>query len=385
MDRRTLLQSVVVGGAVGLGAGIGGARLAGAQLPGAAAPPNATQGPAAADIAPAKSAIRLRMVTSWPKNLPGLGESAERVARLVRVMSGGELDIRVYAAGEVVGAFEVFDAVASGAADLYHAADYYWTGKSPAYPFFTAIPFGLTAQEQIGWIDYGGGQALWNEIAAPFNIVPMMAANTTHQMGGWFRREINSLNDFRGLKMRIPGLGGDLVRALGGSAVTIPGGEVFGALQSGLIDATEFVGPWNDFFLGFYRVAPFYYGPGFHEPGALLCVGVNRQVFERMSRAHQEILRAACAAVNNSSLGEFTYQNAAYLKILTDEHGVKLRRFPPDVVKRAREAARDIMAKAGSEDALSRRILTSYETVLNKAGAWAEISDAGYYPMRDGG
>lgn len=380
MDRRTLLQSVVVGGAVGLGAGVGAARLAGAPM-GAASEQIAQ----AADTAPVGGAIRLRMVTSWPKNLPGLGESAERVAKLARVMSGGELDIRVYAAGEVVGAFEVFDAVSSGAADMYHAADYYWTGKSAAYPFFTAIPFGLTAQEQIGWIEFGGGQALWNELAAQFDVVPMMAANTTHQMGGWFRREINTLDDFRGLKMRIPGLGGDVVRALGGSSVTIPGGEVFGALQSGLIDATEFVGPWNDFFLGFYRVAPYYYGPGFHEPGALLCVGVNRRVFERLSRAHQEILRAACATANNASLGEFTYQNAAYLKILVDEHGVKLRRFPPDVVKRAREAARDIMLKAGSGDALSRRILASYEAALTRAGAWAAISDAGYYPMRDGG
>lgn len=379
MDRRTLLQSVAVGAAVGLGAGAGAVQLAGPQ----AAP---TQ-QAAAARAPGAHANgrRLSMVTSWPKNLPGLGESAERVARLVREMSGGALDIRVYAAGEVVGAFEVLDAVSSGAADMYHAADYYWTGKSAAYPFFTAVPFGMTAQEQIGWIEFGGGQALWDELAGQFNIVPMMAANTTHQMGGWFRREINSLDDFRGLKMRIPGLGGDIIRALGGSAVTIPGGEVFGALQSGLIDATEFVGPWNDFFLGFYRVAPFYYGPGFHEPGALLCVGMNRKVWDSLSREHQEIIRAACAKTNNTSLGEFTYQNAAYLKILRDEHNVQLRRFPPDVVKRAREAARDIMSKAGSGDALARKIYTSFETALNRAGAWATISDAGYYPMRDGG
>jgi TRAP-type mannitol/chloroaromatic compound transport system substrate-binding protein len=378
MDRRTLLQSAVVGGAVGVGAGFGAAQVFSSV--GRPAVTARDQGPAVQ-----AGAKRLSMVTSWPKNLPGLGESAQRVADYARAMSGGALDIRVYAAGEVVGAFEVLDAVSSGAADLYHAADYYWTGKSSAYPFFTAVPFGLTAQEHMGWIDYGGGQALWNELAAQFNVVPMMAANTTHQMGGWFRREINSLDDFRGLKMRIPGLGGDVVRALGGAAVAIPGGEIFGGLQSGLIDATEWVGPWNDFFLGFYRVAPLYYGPGFHEPGAALTVGVNRQVWEGLPREHQEILKAACARANDTSLGEFTYQNAAYLKLLKEQHGVQVRTFPADVVKRAREASRDILAKAGSGDGLSRKIYQSFEAVLKTSGAWAAVSDAGYYPMRDAG
>lgn len=379
MDRRTLLQSVVVGGAVGVGAGLGVR-----ALPGAGGANPDPSGGARAPAAHSGGGRRLSMVTSWPKNLPGLGESAERVARLVNTMSGGALDVRVYAAGEVVGAFEVLDAVGSGAADIYHAADYYWTGKSPAYPFFTAVPFGLTAQEHMGWIDYGGGQALWNELGAAFNVVPMMAANTTHQMGGWFRREINSLDDFRGLKMRIPGLGGDVVRALGGAAVAIPGGEIFGGLQSGLIDATEWVGPWNDFFLGFYRVAPFYYGPGFHEPGACLAMGVNTKVWQSLSREHQEIFRAAAASANNTSLGEFTYQNAVYLDLLKREHGVKLRTFPADVTARAKEAARDIVAKAGSGDALSRKIYQSWEAALKRAGDWAKISDAGYYPMRDG-
>lgn len=379
MDRRTLLQSAVVGGAVGVGAGFGAAQVfRGAAGPTAAA--TGDQGPAVQ-----AGARRLSMVTSWPKNLPGLGESAQRVSDYARAMSGGMLDIRVYAAGEVVGAFEVLDAVSSGAADLYHSADYYWTGKSGAYPFFTAVPFGLTAQEHIGWIDYGGGQALWDELGANFDVVPMMAANTTHQMGGWFRKEINSLDDFRGLKMRIPGLGGEVVRALGGAAVAIPGGEIFGGLQSGLIDATEWVGPWNDFFLGFYRVAPLYYGPGFHEPGAALAVGVNRKVWEGLPREHQAIIKAACARANDTSLGEFTFQNAAYLKLLKEQHGVSVRNFPPDLLKRAREASRDILSKAGSGDALSRKIYASFEAVLKTSGAWAAVSDAGYYPMRDAG
>jgi TRAP-type mannitol/chloroaromatic compound transport system substrate-binding protein len=196
------------------------------------------------------------MVTSWPKGMPGLGMSAERIAQRALALSGGTLDIKVYAAGELVGAFEVFDAVATGSADLYHSADYYWQGKNPAYPFFTAVPFGMTAMEQMGWLDHGGGQALWEELAAGFGIVPMAAANTCHKAGGWFKREINSLADLKGLKMRIPGIGGEMIRRLGGAAVAMPGGEIYQALQSGVIDAAEFVGPWNDIGLGFSREAP---------------------------------------------------------------------------------------------------------------------------------
>lgn len=378
MDRRTLLMSTVVGAAVGVGAGAGVVRMAGAGQMAADA------GPIERAAAPSNvaGAVRLTMVTSWPKNLPGLGESAERVAQFARAMSGGALDIRVYAAGEVVGAFEVFDAVASGAADMYHAADYYWQGKSAAYPFFTSVPFGLSASEHMAWIDFGGGQALWNALAADFGVVPFQAANTTHQMGGWFKREIRSLDDFRGLKMRIPGLGGEIVRALGGTAVAIPGGEIYGALQSGLIDATEWVGPWNDFFLGFYREAPLYYGPGFHEPGSALCVGVNRKVFERLSREHQEILKAACAQSNHVSIGEFTHQNAAYLQILREQHGVTVRSFPADVLKRAQEASGDILAKAGSGSALSRKIYESFQAAMKISRPWAGVSDGGYYAMR---
>jgi TRAP-type mannitol/chloroaromatic compound transport system substrate-binding protein len=374
MDRRTLIQSALVGGAVGVGAGLAAARIAG---------PEQAQGPARPQAARAGGPLkRLKMVTSWPKNLPGLGESAERVSQLVGAMSGGELEIRVYAAGEMVGAFEVFDAVSGGAADMYHSADYYWGGKSAAYPFFTAVPFGLTAAEHMAWIDWGGGQKLWDELSGQFGIVPMQAANTGHQMAGWFKREINSLDDFRGLKMRIPGLGGEVIRALGGAAVQMPGGEIYGALQSGLIDATEWVGPWNDFFLGFYREAPLYYGPGFHEPGSCLAVGVNRKAWEGLSAEHQAIVRAACATSNHMSVGEFTFQNSAYLKILREQHNVQVRSFPKDVWARAGEAAKDILAKTGSGDGLAKRIYESFTAFRKAADGWAAVSDAPYVPLR---
>jgi len=200
----------------------------------------------------------LKLVTTWPKNLPGLGMAAEHLAKRVTEATDGQLEIRVYAAGELVGAFDVFDAVSSGNADMYHGADYYFQGKSPAYNFFSAVPFGLTANEQNAWIYYGGGQELWDELSATFNIKPFMCANTGVQMGGWFNKEVNTIEDFKGLKIRMPGLGGEVLRRLGASVVSIPGGEIYTSLQQGVIDATEWVGPWNDMVFGFHKIAKYY-------------------------------------------------------------------------------------------------------------------------------
>jgi TRAP-type mannitol/chloroaromatic compound transport system substrate-binding protein len=377
MDRRTLLKASAVGIGVGGAAGVGAAQVfqpattAGGVV-------SATRAPQGSE----RAVRRLSMVTSWPKNLPGLGAAADRLAALIGQLSEGALEVRVYAAGEVVGAFDVFDAVSNGAADMYHAADYYWQGKAAAYPFFTAVPFGLTAQEHMAWIDWGGGQDLWNELSAQFNIIPLQAANTGVQMGGWFKREIASLADVRGLKMRIPGVGGQVWRALGGAAVAVPGGEIYGALQSGLIDGAEWVGPWNDFFLGFYREAPFYYGPGFHEPGAALACGVNRKVWESLRPADQAAMRAAAQAVNHQSLGEFHYQNAAHLRILLDQHNVQLRRFPEDLASAAGEASNDILNDIGASDGLSRRIRDSFLAARKTLNAWSLSAEGGYYPMR---
>jgi TRAP-type mannitol/chloroaromatic compound transport system substrate-binding protein len=265
---------------------------------------------------------------------------------------------------------------------MYHGAEYYWTAKSTAYPFFTAVPFGMTAQEIMGWIDFGGGQELWDELSAQFGIKAIQGANTGHQMGGWFRKEINSLDDLIGLQMRIPGQGGDVLRALGGSAKALPGGEIYQALQTGNIDATEWVGPWNDYSLGFYREAPYYYGPGFHEPGASLAVGVNLKVWESMTPGEQALIKAACQSVNHLSLGEFTYQNAVYLNILKDDHGVQLRSFPDDVVKAMAEAAADVRAASG-RDGIEKRIYESFEAGLKTMREWAAVSDGPYYAARE--
>ncbi len=366
IDRRKLL------GAAALGLG--------AAACGGSGESQSEDGPASPAIS--RKRKRLTMVTTWPKGLPGLGGAAERVAEQITLLTDGQIEVRVRAAGEQVGAFEAFDAVADGAADMYHGAEYYWASKSSGFPFFTAVPFGMTAQEIMGWIDFGGGRELWEELSGQYGIIAFQGANTGHQMGGWFKREINTLSDFNGLKMRIPGQGGDVLRALGGSAIALSGGEIFQSLQTGVIDATEWVGPWNDFYLGFYREAPYYYGPGFHEPGASLAVGMNRGVWDGLTPSEQAIVRGVCNSVNHLSLGEFTYQNAKHLDILTSEHNTQLRRFPDDVVTRMEEAARDVRADSG-KDGIEKRIYESFEASLKSMRNWANISEGPYYAARE--
>lgn len=372
MDRRTFLS---------------GAAVAAAGAASACSQQNAGQtGEQAAPAAPAVNrgrTQRLRMVTTWPKGFPGLGTAAERTAQFIQEMSGGALEVEVFGAGEIVGAFEVFDAVSNGVADMYHAAEYYWQGRSPAYNFFCAVPLGMTAYEIMAWVEYGGGQELWNELSGQFNIIAFQAGNTGHQMGGWFKREVNTLEDFRGLRMRIPGLGGAVIRELGGAAVALSGGEIYQSLQSGAIDATEWVGPWNDLAFGFYREAPFYYGPGFHEPGSALAVGLNRGVWDGLPADQQAIVKAACRAANNQSLAEFTYQNGLALRTLTGEHGVQLRSFSDDIWREVGRISEQVVADTANADPLSRRVYESYLDARRIGRDWANISEAPYYQKRE--
>ena len=230
------------------------------------------------------------MVTTWPKNFPGLGTGAQRLADRITNGTEGRIEVKLFSAGELVPPFESFDAVSQGTADMYHAAEYYWQGKSKAFNFFATVPFGLTASEVDAWIYHSGGQALWDELSADFNLKPLMAGNTGVQWGGWFNKEINSIEDFKGLKMRMPGLGGEVLRRLGAAAVALPGGEIFPALQAGTIDATEWVGPWNDLAFGFYKITKYYYWPGFHEPGTILSLGINKDVWESLSASDQSLI-----------------------------------------------------------------------------------------------
>ncbi|MEO1251270.1 MAG: TRAP transporter substrate-binding protein [Pseudomonadota bacterium] len=323
-----------------------------------------------------------KMVTTWPKDFPGLGAMAERTARFISDLSGGAMSVKLFAAGELVAAFESFDAVSDGAADIYHGAEYYWVGKSPAFAFFTAVPFGMTVSEIMAWTEFGGGQDLWDELSARFNIKPFAAGNTGNQSAGWYKREINSLEDLRGMKIRMPGLGGEVLRRLGASAVSISGGEIYQALQSGAIDGTEWVGPWNDLAFGFYNEARYYYNPGFHEPGAQLGVGVNLDVWNGLNETEQTIIRAACQWANNLSLAEYMHHNAAALDQLVDEHGVELRTMPDDVMEAAAAAAKTVLEETAQHDELTGRIYESFKVSLTKSMAWNTVSEAGFIEAR---
>lgn len=329
-----------------------------------------------------KGIKRFRMVTTWPKDFPGLGQMPNRFAKALKDMTSGLMEVKVYSAGELVGAMESFDATTTGAADMYHGAEYYWQGKSKGFSFFTSVPMGMTAAEIMGWIDHGGGQKLWDNLSANFNIKPFQAGNTGHQTGGWFKKKINTLDDFKGLKMRMPGLGGEVIRRLGGAAVQLSGGEIYQALQSGSIDATEWVGPWNDYAFGFYREAPYYYAPGFHEPGASLAVGINLDIWNNLSNSEQSIIKYACKSANDTSLGEYTHENAKALEILKINHGIYPRYFTDEIMKEIGKISNDVVFELGNSDSQTATIYESYIKARNSYNKWTEMSDGLYINAR---
>jgi len=314
------------------------------------------------------------MVTSWPKRLPGPGMSAERIATRIRDLSGGRIDITVYAAGEVVPPFGVLEAVGNGVADIGHTAAFYWQGKMPAAAFFTTVPFGLTPNEHVAWIDAGGGQALWDELYKPFGVKPFMGGNTGVCMGGWFRSELKSLADLRGLKLRSLGLGGEIYRRLGATPQTTPPAEILTSLQSGVLDAAEFVGPGSDIALGLYRVAPFYYYPGFNKPnGTGECI-VALKRWETLSDELKAIVQHACAAEATYALAEMERLNAAALDTLTTRHNVRLAAFPGDLVDAARKQAGEVLGEMSGHNAITGKIHKSYLTFRDRTALWSKVS-----------
>ncbi|MDJ0686165.1 MAG: TRAP transporter substrate-binding protein [Alphaproteobacteria bacterium] len=324
----------------------------------------------------------VRMVTSWPQGAPGPGWSADRLADRITRMSGGALTVKVFGAGSLVPALEVFDAVGAGTAEIAHTASLFWRGKTPAAPLFTAGPFGLTAVEHNAWIHHGGGQDLWDALYAPFNLKPFMAGNSGMQMGGWFNREITSLSDLAGLKMRIPGLGGAIFEKLGGAPVTLPPGEIFGALQSGLIDGAEFLGPWSDSAFGFQKVARYYYRPGFHEPNGTAEALVNRDWFAGLSDAHRAIVAEACTAENSVGLAEAEWNNADALRRLIEEDDVTLRDWPDDVLRAAKSAAEEVLDDLAATGNLAGRIVASFREARDRAARWGRVGYESFFRAR---
>ena len=353
MDRRDFIQGTVLSGAT----------LASGQLK-------------------AAKITKWKMVTTWPKNFPALGTGAEKLAKLINEMSGGRLQVKVYAAGEIVPPFEVFDAVSKGVAQMGHAASLYWRGKTPVAPFFSGIPFGMTAQEMTSWLYYGGGMQLWQEVYKPFGLVPAAAGNSGVQMAGWFNKQINSIEDLKGLKMRIPGLGGDVLKRAGGTPVNIPGGEIFSSLKSGAIDATEWIGPYNDLAFGFHRAAKYYYYPGWHEPGTSLEVTINEAALKSLPKDLQVIVLQACRVASDELTSEYTARNAFALQTLKDKHKVDIRRLPDSVLDELEALSKTVVGEMAAKNSEIDAVFASIQKFQQQSGKWHNISERAFYNAR---
>lgn len=325
---------------------------------------------------------RWRMVTSWPPNFPGFGSSAERLARRIGALSDGRLEVEVFAAGALVPAFEVFDAVSRGSMQMGHSSPTYWRGVLPAANLFSSVPFGMLPAEHKAWMYHGGGLELWREIYGQQGIVPFMAGNTGAQMGGWFKREINSTRDLAGLKMRISGLGAEVIQRAGAVPVNLPGTEIFTSLATGAIDATEWNGPFNDMAFGLHEVAPYYYYPGWHEPSGVLECLVSTRAYEDLAPGLKSVIEAACLAESEFVVTEFAARNQRALVTLINEHGVELRRFPDQVLVALRGHAAAAMDELAAANESVARVLESYRAFASDMAEWQQISEGFYTQAR---
>ncbi len=331
----------------------------------------------------AQARTEMAIVSTWPRDFPGLGISAQRLAKRIPELTDGRIHVTYYAAGEKVPAFGSFDDVASGNSQAYIGADYYWKGKHPGWAYFTSVPFGLIYTEIDAWIKYAGGQELWDELAGGFGIKCYNCGNTGVQMGGWFNKEINSAADLKGLKMRIPGLGGDVLAKLGASPVSLPGGQIYENLVSGALDATEWVGPYNDYFMKFYEAAKYYYYPGMHEPGSMLSLGMNKSWFSKLPKLDQAIIEAAANEENSRQMAETNANNGIYLTKLIKEHGVVLKKFNDEIYDSFGEAAQAVFEEARQHSPLAEKIHVSFLKARDDIGRWTGLSDAAYIDQRN--
>ena len=325
---------------------------------------------------------QLKLVTSWPRGFPGLGTGAQRIADRITLTSGGRLEVKLFAAGELVPAFGVFDAVSSGDAHMYHSAEYYFEKKNRAFNFFTSVPLGLTTKEMNAWVAYGGGQKLWDEISSEFGVKSLLAGNSGVQMGGWFREPIRSMEDMQGLKIRMPGLGGETLRQIGADAISLPGGEIFDAVQSGKIDATEWVGPYNDLAFGIQKLLKTYMYPGFHEPGTVTALGINLAWWNGLTESDRTLITACAEAENDFMVAEYNANNGFSLRELTSKHDVELAPFPKEVWSEIAKVGDQVVADVAKESLTSAKIYASYKKFRKFVAGWSEISDQAYLRAR---
>lgn len=320
-----------------------------------------------------------KMVTTWPPGFPVLGEGCQMLADMCRTMSGGRLNITVYGGGELVPPLQAFDAVRQGAAEVGSGCPYYWAGKAPAAQFFAGFPFGLNAQQMNAWLLCGGGMELWRELYAEYNLVPFAGGNTGVQMGGWFNRRIDSVADFKGLKMRMPGLGGRVLERLGGTPVLLPGGELYTGLERGIIDATEWVGPYHDYIMGFHEIAKYYYSPGWHEPGTNFEFFVNKEKYEELPEDLQKIFEVATHYINLYTLSELEARNGEYMEKLRAIDGLTITTFPKELIEAARIAADEVIEEYAESDPFAQKVYASIQDFRSKAGPWAKLTESVFY------
>jgi TRAP-type mannitol/chloroaromatic compound transport system substrate-binding protein len=325
---------------------------------------------------------QLTMVTDWAETMPGLLPGARRLAQTIEEITNGRIRIEVFPANALVRAFETFDAVSAGVADMYHSYDGYFEKASPALNFYCGVPFGFTANELFAWVHHGGGQEPWDALAAEFNIKPLLVGTTGTQMGGWFTGELTSLDAFKGLRYRMPGLGAQILRHLGAIVVSLPGGEIAPALKSGAIDASEWIGPWQDMAIGLHKAASYYYYPGFHEPGTAWTLGINKRVWESFDAGDRRLIEACAAGAYVQMLADFNTNNALWLRKLRDEGAVKILKFDDALLKTFLEISRDVVAQAGARDDISRKIYASYQHFRELVVDWTDISERAYVNSR---
>ncbi|HEX23149.1 MAG TPA: ABC transporter substrate-binding protein [Chromatiales bacterium] len=335
----------------------------------------------AAAAAPEKT-YNWKIVTTWPPNFPIFQEGVQRFADDVKTLSNGRLKIKVFAGGELVPALQVFDAVSQGTVEMGHGAGYYWAGKLPAAQFFTAVPFGMNAQGMNAWLSAGDGLTLWRELYKPHNLVPFPMGNTGVQMGGWFNKKIDSVADLKGLKMRIPGLGGKVFAKAGGTPVLMAGGEIYTALDRGTIDATEWVGPFHDERLGLYRAAKYYYYPGWHEPGPVLELTVNAQAYASLPANLQKAIEVAASDTNQWMLNQFEARNMQALRRLKDEHKVQVLPFPDDVLAELHRLTGEVMDEEAAKNPAFKKVYENYRGFMADHDEWGQLSEAAYQRAR---
>ncbi len=322
----------------------------------------------------ARPKIRWRMATSWPLSLDTIFGGAETISERVNELSGGNFQIKPYAAGELVPGLEVLDAVQSGSVECGHTASYYYIGKNPAFAFGTSVPFGLTAQQQNSWLYEAGGNELLNQIYSDFGVIGFPAGNTGAQMGGWFKRKLDGLNSLQGLKMRIPGLGGKVMAQLGVNVQVLPGGEIYLALDRGAIDAAEWTGPYDDEKLGLSRAASFYYYPGWWEPGPTLTAVVNKNAWDKLPIEYQEIFKTACYQANLQMLSRYDTLNGAALQRLL-KGGTKLVPYTDDILKAAREVAFQIYTDISIKDLSFRTLFGKWQSFRQDIYTWNQVNE----------